>query len=277
MEARDASALADQKMRFTVLASSVERHWTGITATLYKTSGGFSQSSPGAYHCLTMHLSAPIHADCSFEGKGRPRLQVAGDIDLLPAGSSAAWRDDGETVMIGVKLDPSLVDGGSIAPQMQLRDPQIEHLLWALKSELESGETFGRVYAESIATALASHLRGRYAERSAACADGFPGRRLQRVLDYIDENLSAELSLFELASIANLSPSQFKSVFKRLLGMPVHQYIIRQRVKCAVQLIAQDRLPLSDIAIQAGFSNQSHMSRLTRRLIGATPGQIRGI
>jgi AraC family transcriptional regulator len=273
----------DEPMRFAVLATS--QCWSGIEAKIYRTSGGFSQSSPHPYHSITMHVSSPIHSRCSLDGSVAARLQAPGDIDLLPAGTYAAWEDDGETTMLGVSLQPTLIanaaqamgvnpDRISIEPHMQLRDPRIEHIGWALKAELEATDSLGRVYAESLGTALASHLLQRYARPQWTHAH-FSKRRLRPVIDYIHEHLTQELSLFELAEIAGMSPTHLKVLFKRTFGLPVHQYIIRRRVEYAVKLIAETRLPLSDVAIAAGFSDQSHMTRFTRRIIGASPSEFR--
>jgi AraC family transcriptional regulator len=287
MEARSPSNLSDRCMRFTIRATSVDDGWSGIAALIYDTSGGFAQSQPAGYYCFSMHLSAPVHTVCRCEGKTSARLQVVGDIDLIPVGVSAAWEDDGPTTMIGVKLEPWMVrseaenmgmssDRIAVPPQLQLRDPLIEHLLWALRAELESDEPLGRVYAESLGTALASHLLRRYARPN---IDGQrridSNRRLRRVLEYMHDNLSADLSLFELASIAGLSPTQFKVVFKQTVGMPVHQYVIRRRVEYAVGLIKGGDLPLSEIAMQAGFSSPSHMAKLVRQITGLSPAEIR--
>lgn len=287
MEAHSTINLPDEPMRFTIRACSGNGGWSGIAAMIYDTSGGFALSQPSAFYCFSMHLSTPVHTTCECEGKFYSRLQVAGDIDFLPVGACAVWEDHGPTTMIGVRLQPWLVAGEAenmgllidrltIAPQMQLRDPLIEHLIWAIKAELESEEPLGHVYAESVGTALASHLLRRYARSN---ADGafrlYSNRRLRRVLEYLQENLSSNLSLFELASIAGLSATQFKVLFKQSTGLPVHQYIIRRRVEYAVSLIKGGDLPISEIALQAGFSSPSHMAKLVRQSTGLSPAQIR--
>lgn len=273
-------------MQFSVSATSSELGWTGFVAKIYRTSGGFSQSSPAPYHCITMHVSQPIQTTCRFDGRSIFRRQIAGDIDFLALGSYAAWHDEGETTMMAVGLQPTLLskvadamsvnlDRLSIAPRMHVRDPRIEHICWALKAELESGGRFGRVYAESLGIALAAHLVRRYTGPVTLRASA-PSRRVRPIIDYIDENLSRDLSLFELAELASLSPTHLKAVFKRAVGLPVHQYIIRRRVEQAVKLITDTDLALSDIAIAAGFSSQSHMARFIRRIVGTSPAQLRG-
>jgi len=95
-------------------------------------------------------------------------------------------------------------------------------------------------------------------------------------MDYVQEHFTRDLSLTELASVAGVSPSHLKTVFRRTTGLPVHQYIIRLRVEYAIRLTLETKLPLSEIAIMAGFANQSHMARHTRRIIGTSPGALRG-
>jgi AraC family transcriptional regulator len=156
-----------------------------------------------------------------------------------------------------------------------LRDPQLEHILWALLAELEADEPLGRLYADSLGLALGAHLLRRYAPVVAPPSqNGLTKRRLARVTEYIREHLSHDLSLTELAGIAALSPSHFKSLFKQSVGMPVHQYVIERRVERATELLIAGTLPPSEVALQAGFANQSHMARCMRRLTGLTPSAL---
>jgi AraC family transcriptional regulator len=71
-----------------------------------------------------------------------------------------------------------------------------------------------------------------------------------------------------------MSPSHFKVLFKQSIGLPVHQYVVRSRVEYASTLIGRGKLPLSDVALQAGFANQSHMARWMKRVTGRTPRLI---
>jgi AraC family transcriptional regulator len=287
MQQRRGQNAPDAPMQFVLRASSQDRLWSGIEAKIYETSVGSSQVGPIPHCCITMHLSAPIFSTCRADGPPVRRLQVRGDIDLLPPGSYAAWRDESETLMFAVTLHKALFcaaaqsmginpDRIAIPPQMQVRDPHIEHIALALIAELESEDRFGRVYAESLGVALASHLLRRYLQRASVNVPaGISHSRIRRVLDYMHDNISKDLSLEELAQVANVSPSHLKVVFKEAIGMPVHQYIIRHRVERAVQLIARNDLPLTEIATLVGFSNQSHMARFTRRIAGASPAQFR--
>jgi AraC family transcriptional regulator len=276
----------DGPIRFVTRATSADR-WSGFEARVADTSGGYAESTGSGGACLSMSVGAPIVATCRCDGTLRRRFQVAGDIDILSPGLSAAWQDTGPTTMLIVKFEMPLIrtaaqglgvdpDRVSIIPQMHVRDQKIEHIGWALKAELESAEPLGRLYGESLGLALAAHLLRRYgAIVPRRIARGLSKRRLQRVTDYIHDHLARDLSLAELARLIALSPSHFKVLFKESVGMPVHQYVIRKRVECAVNLLAAGTLPLADVALQSGFSNQSHMALCVRRVTSMTPKAIR--
>jgi AraC family transcriptional regulator len=239
------------------------------------------------HHCVVMHVGAPINANCRLDDLRQRRLSTPGDLDIIPTGCSASWDEDGPTTMLAIGLTPSLVnavaremgldpDRVSIAPHLQLRDPGIEHIGWAIKEELETTEPQGRLYADSLAMALAARLLHRYAPVAPGqLGNSFSKRRLKNVIDYIRENLASDLSLAELAAVAGLSASHFKSLFKDATDLPVHQYVIQCRVDHAVNLLTHGKTSLSEVASLAGFSDQSHMARCMRRLLGVTPAQVR--
>ncbi|MGH7754664.1 MAG: helix-turn-helix domain-containing protein [Vulcanimicrobiaceae bacterium] len=274
------------EMRLHERSSSRGRRWNGLSAAIFEANGGRMERRPSAEHHIAFYFGIPIRAACRCEGPVRERLQLPGDFDVIPAGASAVWEDAAPTPVLGISLSPVLIataaremglrgEPPSLAPQLQVRDPKVEHLAWAIKAELESDEPLGRLYAESLGLALASQLLRRDAPLVARRCDGaLSQRRLQRVLDHIRENVAQTLSLEELAALAGVSRSHFKILFKRAVGVPAHQYVIRRRVEAAIGLLASERLPLSEIALAAGFANQSHLARCMRRVAGMTPREV---
>lgn len=273
-------------MRYSSRATSRGRFWSGISATLFDTTGGVAEVPMFAKHYLSMHVGTPVLATCRCSGAVLRHYQVPGDIDVIPAGFAASREDRGPTTMLVVNVSPPLVstaaegmgidpDRVSIEPRLQIRDPKVEHIGWALKAELESDEPFGHLYADSLGLALAAHLV-RCSRRPAAprTTNGLPKRRLLRVLEYVNENLAENLTLATLAEVANLSPSHFKMLFKQSVGLPVHQFVIRRRVDFAVDLLLRGKTRARDVALRAGFANQSHMARWMRRITGMTPGGL---
>jgi AraC family transcriptional regulator len=276
----------DREMVFNVRTSSAGRSWNGFDAILYEASAGFSEQQ-FVRHNVSMQIGRPLLVTSRCGGETLRRLQVPGDVKIVPPGVPRVWETEAATIKLSMYLSQSLmhstaetmgVKGSHVAipPQLHVRDPRIEHIGWAVKAELESPDPLGRLYGEGLGLALASHLLRRYAGASDPRSDSrFSRRRLQRVVEYVRDHLADELSLAQLAELVNMSPSQFKVVFKRSTGLPVHQYVIRARVEYATELIASEKSPLSQIALQAGFANQSHMARCMKRLTGITPATLR--
>jgi AraC-like DNA-binding protein len=100
-------------------------------------------------------------------------------------------------------------------------------------------------------------------------------KRLQGVLEYIDENLETKISVATLANICHLSPHRFNSLFKDIMGCPPHQYLLKTRLQKAMHLLSSSNAPISDIAKRLGFFDQPHFSRLFKTATGLTPSKYR--
>jgi AraC-like DNA-binding protein len=95
---------------------------------------------------------------------------------------------------------------------------------------------------------------------------------IERVLRHIDQHLGRPLSLAELAQIAELSIWRFATVFRQQVGVAPHRYICRLRVERAQALI-REGMPAATAASEAGFYDQSHLSRHFKSVYGVPPGQ----
>jgi AraC family transcriptional regulator len=93
----------------------------------------------------------------------------------------------------------------------------------------------------------------------------------RRMMELIDGNLDGELRLSYLAEECGLSVSYFSRSFKRSFGVPVHRYLIARRVDRAKFLLRSSSAPLSEIALESGFSDQASFSRTFRAIVGTSP------
>ena len=138
----------------------------------------------------------------------------------------------------------------------------------AAESERFSNETL-------FANLLRSPSLGTTAIRPPRARGGLPPRALQRVQDYVATHLQENITNEVLAQIAELSTWHFARAFKQSQGMPPHRYVLHCRVKRTQELIASTKLSLSEVALEAGFSDQSHCIRCFREIVGITPGAYR--
>src|SRR3954463_7160150 len=121
-----------------------------------------------------------------------------------------------------------------------------------------------------------SHLPSSGAVLPAAIArGGLPPRVLRRIREYIDIKIDQRISVELLAGLANLSVCYFVRAFKQSMGVTPHDYLIRQRVERTKQLLSSTDMPLSEIALVAGFADQSHFSRRFRQHVGMSPRDYR--
>lgn len=95
---------------------------------------------------------------------------------------------------------------------------------------------------------------------------------IQRVLHHIRDNLNQPLTLSELAALTGLSMWRFATVFRQQVGVSPHRYICRLRLERAQALI-RSGVPAATAASEAGFYDQSHLSRHFKNVFGMTPGQ----
>jgi len=98
---------------------------------------------------------------------------------------------------------------------------------------------------------------------------------LRRVREYVQVHLSESIDLSMLAGVAGLSMHHFAREFKQSSGVTPHHYLIQKRIERAQEMLAQTELPLAEIAYAVGFSDQGHLARHFRRLLGTTPREFR--
>ena len=122
--------------------------------------------------------------------------------------------------------------------------------------------------SDKIAGLVAAQLRTRI-------RGGLPPRALRRVREYIEAHLEQNISVQALAATAGLSMFHFAREFKRSEGVTPHDYLVQCRVRRAQELLAGTDLPLSEIALASGFSDQSHCARRFREHVGITPSSYR--
>jgi AraC-like DNA-binding protein len=102
-----------------------------------------------------------------------------------------------------------------------------------------------------------------------------PPRTLVRLKEHIDANLDSSLQMTELAQLAGLSISHFARCFRKSVGIPPHTYVKQRRVARAREMLSATDLPVAEIALVLGFSDQSHFTRRFREVTGIPPGAYR--
>ncbi len=239
---------------------------------------------------VSIHIGPSVQVACRRGGSNFRGTAVHGDIEVIPAHTPGIWEIKQRDRCFVLSISPELLNlaieeidldpgGIEIRNHFQVRDVQLEHIGWAMRAEMESGYPCGRLYLDSLAMSAVARLVRCHSSLPAAPANRMgrlSGRRLKDVLAYIEDNLSQDLSLSDIAAVAGLSVSHFKSLFRESVGLPAHQYLIRRRVERATSLLGEGKMSISQIAFETGFAHQSHLARHMRRLLGVSPKALRG-
>lgn len=240
-------------------------------------------------HVLCLHLGEPVPVSYRVAHGERQGIRLHGQFCVVPARSSTRWTLTRPARSLLLRLSPSLLRetahtmaivsaDADLAPSIHIRDAQIERIGWMMQAEDQDAYPGGRLFADSLAAALAVRLLALQTRPVASepKSHALPAWRLRHVVDYIDANLDQDLTLAELAAIAGFSVSHFKPLFKAATGVPVHRFVLERRVEHArARLLENDGASITQIALETGFSHPSHLARCMRRLLGVSPSRLR--
>ncbi len=160
-----------------------------------------------------------------------------------------------------------------------ISDDVIEQIGRSILSDLAFETTASRMYAEAAAVTLAARLFQKYCDGGSTLItpDAHPldHVRLRRVLDYISAHIEDGITLADLARVGGQSRFHFARKFALAMGVSPKRYVSRMRLDKAMAELAAGKLPLVQIALNAGFSSQANFTRAFSRATGMTPQEYR--
>jgi AraC-like DNA-binding protein len=98
--------------------------------------------------------------------------------------------------------------------------------------------------------------------------------RVAKAIEYISLNLDNPLALADIAGQVFLSPERLRHLFAQETGIPFSQYVLWKRIKLVMTQVISDKLPMANAAIQNGFTDQAHFTRLFKRTFGVNAGSL---
>jgi AraC family transcriptional regulator len=217
-----------------------------------------------------------------------PYRKLPNTITTCPPGVRPATRSATEHTVVVCAMSRQFVDGveteldqrpsGTLHQLYGTDDVVLRDLILLLAREATAGGPSGRVYAESLSTALATRLLFSARElrpSGGARSSPLPRRTLRRVLERIEAELDTELTLKLLAAESGYSRAHFSRMFTAATGQAPHRYLLERRLKRAESLLERGSLSLSEIAFTCGFSSHAHFSAAFRSRYGLTPSAYR--
>jgi AraC family transcriptional regulator len=187
-------------------------------------------------------------------------------LEIVPA--YLTWAAEG--LVTGDHFDPSAA--------RRFRDDQLRHIVLAMYHELLAGFPSGRLFGEQMGLSFATTLLSKHSDtapRNSVYRGGLSPPALRLVKTFVNENLTRNLSLADIAAQAQIRPSHFARAFKESTGLSPHQYILRRRIDRAIEMLENERSTLAGIAYDLGFSSQAHFATVFRKFTGTQPGNYR--
>ena len=157
-------------------------------------------------------------------------------------------------------------------------DARLAALVKAVNAERIAGFPSGRLFLDSIEQAIAAALVDAFEGQNRSVRKlrgGLGPARLRLVKELVHARMEAELTLAEMAQSAELSPAHFSRMFRRSTGETPHQFVLRQRVERAKEMLREAEMRVLDVAVACGFKTQQHFARVFRRICGASPTEYR--
>jgi len=204
--------------------------------------------------------------------------QRAGDVVVIPAREVHTGETDGpqgwsyrmlylpEDVLAGFTVAEDLTfDAPSIA------DPELARRIVELHALLDAGtdRLRGQTALVDVLQMLCTRHAGGSVDRS---RDARPSATLCLVRDYLEAHFAKAISLMELSALSGVSPFHLSRRFRARYGLPPYMYLELVRVNRAREMLRRGD-PISRVAFDTGFSDQSHLTRRFKRVVGVPPGQ----
>ena len=161
--------------------------------------------------------------------------------------------------------------GGKLNEPIVLGEKTPSWLAVRMYNEFRARDNFSGLALESLLTELLIEA----SRRELPLKEHNPPRWLARVREFLHENFITPPSLGELALAADVHPTHLARVFRRFEGCTVGDYVRKIRIEEACRKILASNEPLVDIALDAGFADQTHFTRSFRRVAGMTPTEFR--
>ncbi|MBH5402529.1 helix-turn-helix transcriptional regulator [Bradyrhizobium sp. CNPSo 4010] len=157
-------------------------------------------------------------------------------------------------------------------------DAIVRHIGASLREGLRRPDEANQLFVDHMMLALAAHVAetyGGFRHKAESGRGALAPWQLARACDKLEADLGGKLPLQAIAAELGLSVSHFSRAFRAATGLPPYRWLLHHRVRTAKRLMREHGPSLSEVAISAGFANQSHFTRVFSAIVGVSPGAWR--
>jgi AraC family transcriptional regulator len=275
-----------------VVLSSLGTKWNDVVVEQHHVRSSEVADVMFKRHVISINIGHSTSGERKKEGRFQRDFRSRGAISLSPSDQPfSGWMKVERGVFANVlvlALDPAFMsrvaeglelnsDRIELVEQRRATDPTLRHIALALRAGVQSGAALDRMYGEGLSTALAAHLLREYGVtvlRPKSQYGGLSRAKLVRAVEYIQDQLDADLTVSGIAQAVGMSPFYFTRLFKDSTGQSPHQYVVGARVRRAKELLTTGKFTISEAAHHVGFVDQSHLTRHFKRVFGLPPKRL---
>ncbi|MDY6937284.1 MAG: AraC family transcriptional regulator, partial [Cyanobacteriota bacterium] len=260
-----------------ILVSSKNLAWEGIHIEKGENETFTPDDVTVPQHYFAMNVGSAFEWEWKDGKTFKTHRYETGELWVNPAGVPFSHRIDTHNQFVLLTLDPAkiiealpdypLLDRQVFQRVHKSQDKHLQTLIQALLVEAENGGPNGKLYADTLSTALAVHFVNHYGLESPidfSKMHALDRQRLGSVIEYIEAYLTEDIGLSDLAQVAGLSQFYFSRLFKKSIGLTPHQYLMKRRIERAAKVL--EREPISRVAYRFGFADQSHFTRAFKKV-----------
>lgn len=266
--------------RDIVTRRQVEISRLGIVSAIEKLAEATDWCFEEDHHTIVVHLEGRLdRMDCEFaRGPSGSALPLPGDVWMIPARCRYAALAQGESArFVEFRVPAAVLADAPLGARVQYRDPFI-HGAAARLAELmdKPGDDLAAMAAHGIVEALKLHLLEAYGRHARPCSGkALSAANRAALVAFIHDQLDANHSLSSLAALAGMEVRLFTSAFKHAFGLTPWQYVLRARLEEAARLLERTSDPVTEIALQVGFTTPSHFATAFAHRFGVSPSRYR--
>ena len=274
--------------------------WSGLPMRVgHFPNAGQIEDLTSASDSVLLWTGGTSHVDIAYRDAGgamreRRFERRSGMIDILPRDmviEQVRWKNEGlgstctsvnfpagsMAQLLGQDGKPPLENVG---PRFAFSDAHAADLISRLQAQVVSGNPLGAAYSQGLSLTLVSYLFASYGQIPRIDEEPVPPGRLPRLqcealMVFIEDFLSRNVSLVDMAAVVGYSPDHFSRLFRQTFRVSPYRYLLGRRVERAKAMLRDATLPIADIALACGFSSQSHLNTVFKRLTGVTPARYR--
>jgi AraC family transcriptional regulator len=270
--------------------SSPDEGWSGVSVRGYRYQDSDVEVPPMRDFMIVAYRRGVTDMRRKLDSGWHHEQLRPGDVSLLTRAADSHWRWDTPIEVVHVYLTHDQlaatcramygreVSDVELHDTIKADDPAIHRAAMAIAQEAAQGGVGSDLLVDSLTTQLSVAILRRHANilfRSPDTPECLSFRQEHLVRDHIQTHLARRLTLDDLAGAVGLSKFHFARQFRASTGTTPHEFVLRARLDRARLLLERTDTPLGEVAQACGFSDQSHMNRIVKQRLGATPGAIR--